>query len=336
MEAVMPLSNAYKSAIRIAVAAGFQMTPVAFEESAIEEHREYYHQFDFGRALGEKPKLAAVFSRNDYYKKDFTRFTNTEYYVDYLTKYSVFDALCLSDREQDHARGAVLYLWHERELPDSSREKAMGMLRMLAPSFKAGIKFSAHLHSQQTGLSSVLENSSDGMILFNQNLVTIHRNPALALILADVEDQCSLLHSVMECATAVRDAHLRRGSDVTRCCHVSMTMCTGHASYAVSGCVLQANGPESCSILVSVTPRRSRARAIANVERLRDVFNLTQREIEVALMLRSRQTNHEIAMRLGVSDHTARHHTESVLRKLGVETRKEVAGVIGLERSAGD
>jgi len=65
--------------------------------------------------------------------------------------------------------------------------------------------------------------------------------------------------------------------------------------------------------------------------RLRSRFKLTAREAEVALLLGIRRTNREIAESIGVTEHTARHHTESVLRKLGVPSRIEVHNVITVD-----
>lgn len=53
-------------------------------------------------------------------------------------------------------------------------------------------------------------------------------------------------------------------------------------------------------------------------------FRLTKRELEIALLLAGRASNHEIAERLGISSHTARHHTERVLTKLVVRSRSHV------------
>lgn len=57
---------------------------------------------------------------------------------------------------------------------------------------------------------------------------------------------------------------------------------------------------------------------------LRDRFRLTPREAEVALLLVQRCSNKEIARQLLIARRTADHHTENVLRKLGVHSRKEV------------
>jgi DNA-binding NarL/FixJ family response regulator len=52
-------------------------------------------------------------------------------------------------------------------------------------------------------------------------------------------------------------------------------------------------------------------------------YGMTPREIEVAMLLTEGCSNRTIAHRLGVSPHTARHHTQRVLVKLGVHSRAE-------------
>ncbi|HUR95823.1 MAG TPA: LuxR C-terminal-related transcriptional regulator [Gemmatimonadales bacterium] len=52
-------------------------------------------------------------------------------------------------------------------------------------------------------------------------------------------------------------------------------------------------------------------------------YGMTPREIEVALLLAEGCSNSKVAARLGISPHTARHHTQRVLGKLGVRSRSE-------------
>ena len=50
---------------------------------------------------------------------------------------------------------------------------------------------------------------------------------------------------------------------------------------------------------------------------------LTDREQQVAQLLVRGLTNKEIALRLGVTQHTVKFHLNGILRKLGVSTRTE-------------
>ena len=52
-------------------------------------------------------------------------------------------------------------------------------------------------------------------------------------------------------------------------------------------------------------------------------FGFTPREIDVAILLAQGCSNATVARRLDISPHTARHHTQHVLDKLGVHSRAE-------------
>jgi DNA-binding CsgD family transcriptional regulator len=54
-------------------------------------------------------------------------------------------------------------------------------------------------------------------------------------------------------------------------------------------------------------------------------FGLSPRERAVAVRLARGERNKEIAHGLGIATHTARHHVERVLQKLGVQSRHLVA-----------
>jgi DNA-binding NarL/FixJ family response regulator len=66
--------------------------------------------------------------------------------------------------------------------------------------------------------------------------------------------------------------------------------------------------------------------------RARETFGLTPRESHVAALLAHGASAKEVATELAVTVSTARRHTESVLRKLGVNSRAKVASRLGLVR----
>jgi DNA-binding CsgD family transcriptional regulator len=57
---------------------------------------------------------------------------------------------------------------------------------------------------------------------------------------------------------------------------------------------------------------------------------MTPREAEVASLLADGLSNTAVARRLGISPHTARHHTQRVLGKLGVHSRAEAGARLRL------
>jgi DNA-binding CsgD family transcriptional regulator len=77
--------------------------------------------------------------------------------------------------------------------------------------------------------------------------------------------------------------------------------------------------------IVGIAPWTAR---LPEPDRLCGRFGLTPREAQVARRLAVRRTNAEIAEELFLSEHTVRKHTEQVLRKLSVSSRRDVYGVI--------
>jgi DNA-binding NarL/FixJ family response regulator len=71
--------------------------------------------------------------------------------------------------------------------------------------------------------------------------------------------------------------------------------------------------------------QQARLKAVDEEERnqLQLQYRMTPREAEVARLLEEGRSNTAIAERLGISPHTARHHTQRVLAKLGVHSRSE-------------
>jgi DNA-binding NarL/FixJ family response regulator len=61
---------------------------------------------------------------------------------------------------------------------------------------------------------------------------------------------------------------------------------------------------------------------------------LSAREVEVLLLLDEHLGTHEIAARLYISEHTVRSHVKSLLRKLGVSSRREALEALNSARAA--
>jgi DNA-binding CsgD family transcriptional regulator len=90
---------------------------------------------------------------------------------------------------------------------------------------------------------------------------------------------------------------------------------------------------ESATVLITI----ERARAtLPSREFVMRRFAMTAREADVALLLARGIRNAAIASELNISTHTARHHTESVLAKLNLHSRAEVARALVAGSAGGD
>ncbi len=92
------------------------------------------------------------------------------------------------------------------------------------------------------------------------------------------------------------------------------------AAYRVRGSVLDAEPSSHPAIVVML----ERLDEVPPAEVIRARFGLTRSEARVARLIADGLTNTEIAGELTISPHTARHHTEGVLSKLSVPSRRAV------------
>jgi DNA-binding CsgD family transcriptional regulator len=92
-------------------------------------------------------------------------------------------------------------------------------------------------------------------------------------------------------------------------------------------CIIRASlyqPSDSPMVLVCIDSRTAIAGTNVSDEQIMKEFGLTPAELRVARHLASGEPNKIIASALGVSAHTARHHTERVFRKLGITSRAAV------------
>ncbi|WNF27941.1 LuxR C-terminal-related transcriptional regulator [Streptomyces sp. C11-1] len=66
-------------------------------------------------------------------------------------------------------------------------------------------------------------------------------------------------------------------------------------------------------------------RAMAGGRQVMDFAALTERELEVLVLLASGEQNRWLARRLGITERTVRAHTSSIVRKLNLKSRFEAA-----------
>lgn len=115
--------------------------------------------------------------------------------------------------------------------------------------------------------------------------------------------------------------------------HQPLAVFHGSERYQLIGrTILRTSALAPVTLVLVVTPEKGIAAAIPSDEPDPDAcarFRFTSREAVVATLLAARRTNREISATLGISTHTARHHVQRVLEKLGVSSRREVAGMLG-------
>jgi DNA-binding CsgD family transcriptional regulator len=166
-------------------------------------------------------------------------------------------------------------------------------------------------------LGAILDRLPQPLALLTTAGRVLHQNRALVQAAAR-EPGDGLMTCVRRVAHSVAAKQVR----LERSPAATTDMSASHGQWHVVGCRLDWEwSGEDATILVSLLPLASDA---VTCETLRSSHGLTLREVDVLRLLRRRRSNAEISRTLAISEHTARHHTESVLSKLGLHSRTQI------------
>ncbi len=200
------------------------------------------------------------------------------------------------------------------------------LLAFIVPLLAAGYETVQRVDRAHAAWLEALDGTSDGFLVFDLECDReLYRNAALAAMQRSdpegdivVSAMQRIAHGMSSCksspaesaSTALAAAALAQNQEIS----------TARCRYMLRATLLP---PGTCSTGSAVLVlARSLSATLPSVTELRSRFELTRREADVALHLAAGMSDHAIARRIGVSPHTARHHAEHVLLKLGLRSRK--------------
>jgi DNA-binding CsgD family transcriptional regulator len=196
---------------------------------------------------------------------------------------------------------------------DHAERRSRALLTAVEPGFRAAVAAAGQPRAGHLSAATLLDSTAVPAALLDAAGRWVHRTPAFAAAL----DAVSAAHRV-----AVIDALVDLATGV----FANASRASGHPQRAPG---LQLHGVSAHAVLVgsNVLLRLQPTRRRADQRRLEDA-GLTPREMDVAVLVASGHTAKQIAAQLDISWHTARRHTERVLRKLDVSSRSGVAAIL--------
>ncbi|HYT71789.1 MAG TPA: helix-turn-helix transcriptional regulator [Gemmatimonadales bacterium] len=286
-------------------------------------------------AVRQNELRAVVWFRKTIHPVDPQRLYRTDYYS-HCVAVRGFDSLGLTIEPLDDGKLAGFLFHHDRPKGPRFGSRGHHLLQLVLAAFRAGVQTYLRLATQQAQLGAALDLLSEGAVLLNADGRPVHSNAALSHLLANDPER-----SRLESALQALGAQLCRavGGAGARGERLSQTVpasevTTARARYRLRA-TLFGEGIAARSPTVLVALERVRAEP-PRAEQLAARYQLTPSEGEVALLLVQRRTNAEIARALGISPHTARHHTESVFLKTGAHSRTHVADLLKHAPAAGN
>ena len=203
------------------------------------------------------------------------------------------------------------------------------LVQLLLPAFTAGRHTYGRLMQHRTALLHLLNALDAGFHIFDERGAPLHQNAGLRRLLEADPQAHQIRDQIPRIALAVADVLGRHAGTRPEPADATFgEVRTALATYQLRGFVF-GEGLFGSEVIIAVSVERVTAEA-ASDQMLMEQHRLTRREVAVARCLGRGDSSKEIAKSLGITRHTARHHTESVMRKLGVRSRSAVAA--GLRR----
>jgi DNA-binding CsgD family transcriptional regulator len=292
----------------------------ALPQKVIEEYLADFAPLDHGMARRDALRLT-LWTRSLLWERcDLMR---SAYYHEFALRHDILDTVGVSlDFEGTAAHLRVVLLYGEAPLPPDRVEMMLWRLGLIVPVLRAG--FGMHLRFERWlgAIPSMLDQIGERLVLYSLAGRELHRNITMRRTLEQDSERDRIIQRVQDVAQAViTQANSREiTSRLAARDPLRQEVQTALGRYRLRGCMV---GPDTVdaesAVLVSVD-RLDHKPPTAEV--LQAQFGLTTREVQVTALLVQRLTNEEIADALGISTHTARHHTESVLLKVGVNSRR--------------
>jgi DNA-binding CsgD family transcriptional regulator/PAS domain-containing protein len=199
-------------------------------------------------------------------------------------------------------------------------ESSLGLLRVLLPSFKAGLDALARLQDYRDSLDAI----DDPVLVLQADGRRLHMSPALTALIHRDPEREKIDVELRRFGHRLRSLLFPRrgeaGSVPVAAPIGDVTTTRGRYTFRAAKLPSGAFGDEA--YLVTVRPDFPE---LPSVDSLRERHGLTRREAEVTLLLAEGLTNEQIADRLFISPHTAKRHTEHILAKLDIPSRKAIA-----------
>jgi DNA-binding CsgD family transcriptional regulator len=245
----------------------------------------------------------------------------SELHHDFAVPNSLFDAMLLRARS---GRGRSLWMavQYEKALQPGEIEHRRALLGLVLPAFSAGVTVFEQTGVRPVGPGGELDALPTAILLVGTGGRALHRNAALARLLANDPHGAALLEEMLAMGAALLagrggiDAPIA-GGEMVRLSD------TASARYRLTAAPAGRLAPGA-----AIVHATSISTAGHGAESLRHRFGLTPREAQVARLLAERLTNREIAAALAISEHTAERHTERVLQKMSLRSRGDVRGVL--------
>ena len=205
-------------------------------------------------------------------------------------------------------------------------EATQAIIGALLPAFAASVGALARLGNARVAIAAMLDALEDGAVVYDSTgRKILARNAAMAALSRSEPDTTGLEQRIAQSVVAaVRHPGTPHSRPLPETAPLSGGWISRGGSHFRFRAVRLPAGALAAGEAILVLVQRVGPPVPEPVELMRR-FGLTRRESEVAHRLAFGRSDREIAVELGLSPHTVRHHAEAIFLKAGVTSRKALA-----------
>lgn len=287
------------------------------DDAAVQYERDYW-QTDFVISERRKALGLEVHHQDQLYLKD--EIHDDVLYNEWCVPNKLFDTLGMAVDVSDGPIPAGINVYHDR-LSSRFGDRGRVLMELLAPAFKASVRSYSLLVQLSRSVHELIDVIPTGVCVFDAVGGLLHENKAMDSLYHAEPERDRLRSTVMRVGRRV----VGTNRDVDSPSSEIVETRTNRYDVRLSHCSAFPSLAEAAAMVIVESSYSDEMKRRHASLALRQRYQLTKRETEVALLLARRLATSEIARALGVSAHTVRHHIESIFSKTGVTRRANVA-----------
>ncbi|MGH7605483.1 MAG: response regulator transcription factor [Gemmatimonadaceae bacterium] len=258
---------------------------------------------------------------------DETAVRRSEFYNDLVRPNGLLAPLNMLDDIFVGELPSALTVYYEDEAtpaPHVTRRKEI--LRLLYPSFSAGVRTHCQLTRAKMDALALADAGVEGVLVYDVAGKLLYQNASAARTFAVDPESMKIRLEIQRITTGLGSAARSRNPDARIASNANAEIRTRSGTYKVSAVFFElgfASASEKIIVLLTSAPAYAMDAAVAGKR-----YGLSERELQVAQLLKRGFGTREVAACLGISINTARRHTENILAKVGAHSRAQAVAIL--------
>ncbi len=299
------------------------------DEIWVQKFKEYYHQYDPFKLISETFHRKQVVRMEELV--DLPSFLYTEYYNDFLRPQMVYHKVISYLISREKAQGVIGFFRSKGSQNFSNEE--IGIISTISPFIEHALDHITlqNIKTLQDNIVSIIGNNGyGGVLIFDDAMNLIFMNDEAKKVCSDFEgcdsnrksDGFSSVPQVLlkDCL-ALRDEHKKYLCDNQGSPRYRIVKSQSSQNFALYSKIFDKNiYPEHYRLYV-VSIEKVNNDSNLKENRLKEMYRLTDKEIDILSKLSRGLKNTEIACELFISEITVKKHIQKIFKKVGVKNR---------------